>query len=48
MALAVSGVSGSLVLAILVGALTYAATLAGAWKLVPGFARGPSTDLRYP
>jgi O-antigen/teichoic acid export membrane protein len=48
MALAVSGVSGSLVLAIPVGALTYAATLAGAWRLAPGLARGMSTDLRYP
>jgi O-antigen/teichoic acid export membrane protein len=48
MALVVSSVSASLVLAIPVGALTYAATLAAAWKLVPGFARGLSTDLRYP
>ena len=48
MVLAVSGVSASLVLAVPVGALTYAATLAGAWRLVPGFARGLSTDLRYP
>jgi O-antigen/teichoic acid export membrane protein len=48
MALAVSGVSADLVLAIPVGALTYAATLAGAWKLVPAFARGLSPDLRYP
>jgi O-antigen/teichoic acid export membrane protein len=48
MALAVSGVSASLLLAIPVGALTYAATLAGAWRLVPGFARGRSPDLRYP
>jgi O-antigen/teichoic acid export membrane protein len=48
MALAVSGVSASLLLAIPVGALTYAATLASAWRLAPGFARGLSTDLRYP
>ena len=51
MVLAVSGVSGvsaSLVLAVPVGALTYAATLACAWRLVPGFARGLSADLRYP
>jgi O-antigen/teichoic acid export membrane protein len=48
MALAVSGVRASLVLAIPLGALTYVATLAAAWKLVPGFARGLSTDLRYP
>ena len=48
MALAVSGVSSNLILAIPVGALTYAATLAGAWRLAPGLARGLSTDLRYP
>jgi hypothetical protein len=48
MALAVSGVSANLVLAIPVGALSYAATLAAAWKLVPAFARGLSPDLRYP
>jgi O-antigen/teichoic acid export membrane protein len=48
MALAVSGVRSNLVLAIPVGALTYAATLAGAWRLAPGLARGLSTDLRYP
>ena len=48
MALAVSGVSASLLLASPVGALTYAATLASAWRLVPGFARGLSPDLRYP
>jgi hypothetical protein len=41
-------VSANLVLAIPVGTLTYAATLAGAWKLVPAFARGLSPDLRYP
>jgi O-antigen/teichoic acid export membrane protein len=48
MALAVSGVRANLLLAIPMGALSYAATLAAAWKLVPAFARGLSPDLRYP
>ena len=40
MVLAVSGTSASLLLAVPVGALTYAATLAAAWRLVPRAARG--------
>jgi O-antigen/teichoic acid export membrane protein len=36
MALAVRGVSGSLALAVPVGAITWAASLAAAWKLLPG------------
>jgi len=36
MALAVRGVSGSLALAVPIGALTWAASLAAAWKLLPG------------
>lgn len=36
MALAVRGVSGNLALAVPIGALTWAASLAAAWKLVPG------------
>jgi O-antigen/teichoic acid export membrane protein len=39
MALAVSGVREDLVLALGVGVVTYAATLAAAWQLVPGLAR---------
>lgn len=38
MALAVWGVRGSLLLALTVGVLTYAATLAAAWRLLPGLA----------
>lgn len=36
MALAVRGVSGSLALAVPIGALTWAASLAAAWRLLPG------------
>ncbi len=39
MALAVSGVSGSLALALPVGALTWGASLAAAWRLLPGVAQ---------
>ena len=38
MALAVSGVRENLFLAVAVGVLTYAATLAGAWRLFPALA----------
>jgi O-antigen/teichoic acid export membrane protein len=38
MALAVSGVSDNLLLALAVGLVTYAATLAAAWRLAPGLA----------
>ena len=48
MALAVSGVSDEPRPRVPVGALSWAATLAAAWRLVPGFARGLSGDLRYP
>jgi len=40
MALAVSGVAGNLPLALGVGIVTYAATLAAAWWLLPGLAGG--------
>jgi O-antigen/teichoic acid export membrane protein len=40
MALAVSGLAASLVAAVAVGALTWAATLAAVWRLRPGLARG--------
>ncbi len=53
MALAVSGVRDHLPLALAVGVLTYAATLAGAWRLFPALATrmlgdpaGPSRDER--
>jgi O-antigen/teichoic acid export membrane protein len=48
MALAVSGVRSSLVLAVPLGALTWAATLAAAWRLVPGLARRNPGHVRYP
>ena len=48
MALAVSGVSGSLALAVPVGLLSWAATLAAAWLVLPGVARGFVGVLRYP
>jgi O-antigen/teichoic acid export membrane protein len=48
MALAVSGVRSSLALAVPVGFLSFAATLAVAWLLLPGVARGFVGVLRYP
>ncbi len=39
MALAVQGVAHSLPLAVATGVLTYAATLAAAWRLLPAHAR---------
>lgn len=48
MALAVSGVSGSLAFAVPVGVLSWGATLAAAWRLLPGVARGLVGVLRYP
>jgi hypothetical protein len=48
MALAVSGVSGSLALAVPVGLLSWVATLAAVWLVLPGVARGLVGVLRYP
>jgi O-antigen/teichoic acid export membrane protein len=48
MALAVSGVRSSLALALPIGLLSFAATLAAAWLLLPGVARGFVGVLRYP
>jgi O-antigen/teichoic acid export membrane protein len=48
MALAVSGVRSSLALAVPVGLLSFAATLAATWLLLPGIARGFVGVLRYP
>jgi O-antigen/teichoic acid export membrane protein len=48
MALAVSGVRGSLVLALVVGGLSWAAALAVAHRFLPGLARELFGDLRYP
>ena len=48
MALAVAGVRTSLVLGLAVGALTWAATVAAAWRLAPGLVRRFTGDVRYP
>jgi O-antigen/teichoic acid export membrane protein len=48
MALAVSGLRQSLPAALAVGALTWAATLALAWRLTPALARERLGGLRYP
>jgi hypothetical protein len=48
MALAVSGVRGSLVLALVVGGLSWAAALAVGLRLLPRLARELFGDLRYP
>jgi O-antigen/teichoic acid export membrane protein len=48
MALAVSGVRESLPAALVIGALTWAATLAAVWRLRPRLARELVGDLRYP
>jgi len=48
MALAVGGVRGSLAFAVPVGVLSWAATLAAAWQLLPGVSRGLVGVLRYP
>ena len=48
MGLAVYGVGPSLVWAVATGALTYAATLAAFWRLLPGVSREMLGDVRYP
>jgi O-antigen/teichoic acid export membrane protein len=48
MAAAVSGVRGNLAFALPIGLLSFAATLAAAWILLPGAARGFVGVLRYP
>jgi O-antigen/teichoic acid export membrane protein len=48
MAFAVAGVRTSLVAGLALGALTWAATLAAAWRLAPGLVRRALGDLRYP
>jgi O-antigen/teichoic acid export membrane protein len=48
MALAVHGVGPGFVVPVAMGALTYAATLAASWRLLPGLAREMTGDLRYP
>jgi len=48
MALAVSGVAGSLPAALAIGGLTWAATLAAAARLKPALVRQLTGDLRYP
>jgi O-antigen/teichoic acid export membrane protein len=48
MALAVHGVGPGLVAPVVMGALTYSATLAASWRLLPGLAREMIGDLRYP
>jgi O-antigen/teichoic acid export membrane protein len=48
MALAVSGLRGHLVAAVLLGVLTWAATLAAAWRLAPALVRRLMGDVRYP
>jgi O-antigen/teichoic acid export membrane protein len=47
MTLAVHGVGPGLVPSVAVGVLTYGATLAAAWRLLPGLAREMVGDLRY-